>query len=89
MQIVSDSKKVLSEIYNLLDDNSYALVIEVNIDSLAEKLKMSNKYLNLCIHYLVLGEYITGDIAFNHQKGATKKLTLTAKGIEKVENSTL
>ena len=89
MQIVSDSKKVLSEIYGLLDDNSYTLVIKVPMDEVAKKLNMSKEHLNLCIHYLILGEYVTGDFVFNPQENSTKEIIFTAKGIEKVENSTL
>lgn len=89
MQIVSDSKKVLSEIYGLLDDNSYTLVIKVPMDEIAKKLNMSKEHLNLCIHYLILGEYVTGDFVFNPQENSTKEIIFTAKGIEKVENSTL
>ncbi len=89
MQIVSDSKKVLSAIYNLLDDGSYTLVIKVPMDDIAKKLNMSKEHLNLCIHYLILGEYITGDFVFNPQENSMKEIIFTAKGIEKVENSTL
>lgn len=89
MQIVSDSKRVLREIYDLLDDNSYTLVINVPMDETSKKLNMSKEYLNLCIHYLILGEYVTGDFIFVHQKNSSKEIIFTAKGIEKVENSTL
>lgn len=89
MQIISDSKRVLREIYDLLNDNSYSLVINVPMDEISKKLNMSKKYLNLCIHYLILGEYVTGDFVFNHQEDSSKEIILTAKGIEKVENSTL
>lgn len=89
MQIVSDSKKVLNEIYGLLDDNSYTLVIKVPMDTVAKKLNMSKEHLNLCIHYLILSEYMTGDFVFNPQENSSKEIIFTAKGIEKVENSTL
>ena len=89
MQIVSDSKKVLSEIYGLLDDNSYMLVIKVPMHEMAKKLNMSKELLNLCIHYLILGEYVTEDFVFNPQENSSKEIIFTAKGIEKVENSTL
>ena len=50
---------------------------------------MTNEHLSLCIHYLVLGGYLTGDISYNTQDGAKKKLTFTTLGINRVENVTL
>lgn len=86
MNIILDSKKVLSAIYNLLDDESYSLVVNINVDIMAQELNMSKKHLNLCIHYLNAGGYITGDIAYNPQENSYKEVILTAKGIEKIEN---
>lgn len=89
MNIVLDSRKVLNAIYKLIDNTSYTLVVDIWMDKMAEELNMSKEHLNLCIHYLILSEYITGDFRFNNQKNSTKEIILTAKGIEKVENVTL
>lgn len=89
MQIVTDSKKVLNEIYSLIKENSHCLLVKIPMDQTAEKLNMSKEHLNLCIHYLILSEYITGDPIFNSQNNSTKEVTITAKGIDKVENALL
>lgn len=85
MNIVSDSKRVLLGLYQMLTDESYSLNIEFKVCDMAKEVNMSNKHLNLCIHYLVSAGYITGDIAFNNSDDAKKTLTMTALGIEKVE----
>lgn len=89
MNIVLDSRNVLNAIYKLIDNNAYSLAVNIWMDKMAEELNMSKEHLNLCIHYLILGEYITGDFCFNNQKNSTKEIVFTAKGIEKVENTTL
>lgn len=89
MNIVLDSRKVLNAIYELLDESSYTLVVKFHTSEMADKLDMSKEKLNLCIHYLIVAGYITGDYAFNNQDSATKELTLTALGINKVENAVL
>lgn len=89
MNIVLDSRKVLNAIYNLLDDESYSLVVNINVDKMAQELNMSKKHLNLCIHYLSAGGYISGDIAYNPQEKSSKEVIFTAKGIEKIENAVL
>ncbi len=89
MNIVLDSRKVLNAIYNLLEDDSYTLVIDIWMDKMSEELNMSKKHLNLCIHYLIVGGYITGDFTYNPQENSCKKVIFTAKGIEKIENATL
>lgn len=89
MDIVLDSRKILNAIYKLLKDDSYTLVVDVGMDKMAEELNMSKEHLNLCIHYLIVGGYITGDFVYNPQKNSSKKVIFTAKGIEKVENTVL
>lgn len=89
MNIILDSRKVLKAIYQLIDDNAHSLVVSIWMDKMAEELNMSKEHLNLCIHYLILGEYITGDFCFNNQENSSKEVIFTAKGIEKVENVTL
>lgn len=86
MNIVLDSRKVLQAIYALIDNESYSLVVKIDVGKMAEKVNMSRQHLNLCIHYLIASGYITGDFAYNHQENSSKEVIFTAKGIEKIEN---
>lgn len=61
MQIVLDSRRVLEEIYGLLNNDSYTLMVNVHMDSTAKKLNMSKEHLNLCIHYLIECGYLKCD----------------------------
>lgn len=56
---------------------------------MAEELNISKKHLNLCIHYLIVSGYITGDFTYNPQENSSKEIIFTAKGIEKIENAVL
>ena len=89
MQIVLESKRVLEALYKLLTEDSYCLTVKLSMKQFAEKLNISNKHLNLCLHYLVSAGYITCDVAFNSQENAEKDITFTALGINKVENQFL
>lgn len=89
MNIVLDSRKVLQAIYDLIGNESYSLVVKIDIGKMAEELNMSRKHLNLCIHYLIVSGYITGDFAYNPQENSSKEVIFTAKGIEKIENAIL
>lgn len=89
MNIVLDSKRVLNAIYNLLTDSSFTLVVKIPLDSMATDLNISRERLNLCIHYLIVSGYITGDFTYYNQPDATKEVIFTALGINKVENTTL
>ena len=89
MQIVADSKVVLQEIYNLLDDDSYSLVVHIPMDSIAEKLKMSKKHLNLCIHYLIECGYLKGDFCYNNSENSSKEVFILPSTINKCEHGTL
>lgn len=86
MNIVLDSRKVLQAIYDLIDNESYSLVVKIDVGKMAEKVNMSRQHLNLCIHYLITSGYITGDFAYNPQENSSKEVIFTAKGIEKIEN---
>ena len=89
MNIILDSRRVLNAIYELLTESSYSLVIRFSMSEMANRLNMSKEKLNLCIHYLIVAGYVTGDFTFNNQPNATKELILTELGINKVENMTL
>ena len=89
MTIVEDSRRVLKAMYNLITEDSYSLVVEFKIADICNTVNMTNEHLSLCIHYLVLGGFLTGDISYNTQDGAKKKLTFTTLGINRVENVTL
>lgn len=89
MNIILDSRRTLHAIYNLIDNDSFSLVVNISTDKMAKELNMSKKHLNLCIHYLIVGGYITGDCAYNPQEDSSKEVIFTAKGIEKIENTVL
>ena len=89
MQIVLDSKRVLEAIYELLSDDSYALVVQVPMKTMSESLNMSPKHLTLCIHYLIECGYLKGDFAYNSNELATKDVTITPSTINKLENASI
>lgn len=89
MQIVTDSKKVLQEIYKLLNEDSHSLVVNVSIDSIAEKLNMSKQHLNLCIHYLIESNYLRGDFCFDNSKNSNKEIYVLPLAVNHCENSNL
>lgn len=89
MQIVADSKNVLREIYSLLDDNSYSLVVSVSMNDISKKLNISEKRLNLCIHYLIESGYLRGDFSYNRNENATKEITILPSTINKIEHTSL
>ena len=89
MTIVEDSRRVLKAMYNLITKDSYSLVVEFKIADMCDIVNMTNEHLSLCIHYLVLGGYMTGDVSFNKQDGAKKTLTFTILGVNRIENMTL
>lgn len=89
MNIISDSRKVLNSIYNLLKGDSYTLVVNIWMEKMAKELHMSKQHLNLCIHYLIVSGYITGDFTYSTQENYSKEVAFTAKGIEKIENVVL
>lgn len=89
MDIVLDSRRVLSAIYNLLTEDSYTLVVKVPLTEMASELGISKEKLNLCIHYLIVAGYVTGDYIYKTQPDATKELIFTALGINKAENMIL
>jgi len=86
MEIVKDSKKILKSLYNLLNDNSYSLVVEISINDFASKHSMTIKYLNLCLWYLADAGYIEHDRTFS-ENTKSKQITLTYKVIELIENT--
>ena len=85
MQIVADSKIVLKEIYNLLQEDSYTLVVHIHMESVATKLNISTKHLNLCIHYLIECGYLKGDFPYNNSKDAIKDVFVLPSAINKIE----
>lgn len=89
MKIVLDSNKVLVSIYNLLNENSYALYIEFNMENLAKEVNMTKEHLNLCIHYLIDGGYIQGDYAYDKNTGIKKKVMITSMAIKEIEKNYL
>lgn len=89
MNIVLDSRRVLNALYGLITENSPTLVVEFIIDEMAASVNMSKERVNLCIHYLIVSGYITGNFTYDNQKNAKKQLTFTALGINKIENTTL
>ena len=89
MQIVADSKIVLQKVYELLDNESYTLVVRIPMDEMAEKLNMSKKHLNLCIHYLIECGYLKGDFCYNNNENSTKEVFVLPLAINKCEHATL
>lgn len=89
MQIVANSKVVLQEIYQLLDNDSYTLVVQIPMDTVADKLKISKEHLNLCVHYLIECGYLKGDFAFNRNNNSTKEVTVLPSAIDKCEHASL
>ena len=81
MNIITDSKKILTGIYNLLNENSHCLVVKITYKEFAEKYNMTREHLNLCIHYLIEAGYINGDYCFNNSEDATKEVTILPKTI--------
>ena len=86
MNIVLDSRRVLRAIYELLDETSYTLAVNIYMEDFAEKINMSKEHLNLCIHYLIDSGYLNGNFAFCTNTDAPKKLFLTPLAINKIEN---
>lgn len=86
MNIINDSKRVLSGIYDLLNEGSYCLVVKIPYNDFAEKYNMTRQHLNLCIHYLIEAGYIKGDFIFNDNEDATKKVTVLPNTIRIEEN---
>lgn len=89
MKIVSDSKKVLRALYNLLNENSYELTVEVHTNDMAANLNITRQHLNLCIHYLISSGYIEGSYLYDYNENSVMKYTLTAFAINKIENDSL
>lgn len=89
MNIVLDSRRVLTALYELITENSSTLEIEVNTEEMSATVNMSKQHLNLCIHYLIISGFITGSFAYDNQKNAKKQLVFTALGINKIENTAL
>lgn len=86
MNIINDSKKILSGIYGLLNEDSYCLVVKIPYNDFAEKYNMTRQHLNLCIHYLIEAGYIKGDFVFNNNKDAIKEVTVLPNAIRCEEN---
>lgn len=86
MQIVADSGLVLQEIYNLLNEDSYTLVIKIPMNDTAKKLNMSMKHLNLCIHYLTECGYLKGDYCYHDSEKAIKEVFILPSAIDKIES---
>lgn len=89
MKIVIDSNKVLVSIYNLLNENSYTLYIEFNMENLAKEVNMTKEHLNLCIHYFIDGGYIQGDYAYDKNTDIKKKVMITSMAIKEIEKNYL
>lgn len=89
MKIVLDSNKVLVSIYNLLNENSYTLYIEFNMENLAKEVNMTKEHLNLCIHYLIDSGYIQGDYAYDKNTDIKKKVMITSMAIKEIEKNYL
>lgn len=89
MQIVTDSRKVLKEIYNLLNNKSYTLVVNISMNNTAEKLNMSKEHLNLCIHYLIECGYLKGDFIFNRNENSFKEVFVLPPAINMIEDDSL
>lgn len=89
MKIVLDSNKVLVSIYNLLNENSYTLYIEFNMENLAKEVNMTKEHLNLCINYLIDGGYIQGDYAYDKNTDIKKKVMITSMAIKEIEKNYL
>lgn len=87
MNIILDSTEVLYALYRLLNDNSSVLMVDVCMDDMAKELNMTKEHLNCCIHYLILSEYINGDVAYSTQENFYKRITFTASGIIKCESN--
>lgn len=87
MNIITDSKKVLTGIYNLMNEDSYCLVVKIPYKEFTEKYNMTREHLNLCIHYLIEAGYIKGDFIFNKDENVTKEVTILPSGIRIVEDS--
>lgn len=88
MTIVEDSRRVLNALYNLITENSNSLSVEFGIPDVCETVNMTKEHLSLCIHYLVLGEYIIIDTEFK-QTDERRKIILTVLGINKIEKAIL
>lgn len=86
MQIVSDSNRVLQEVYNLLNEDSYTLVIKIPMNDTAKKLNMSMKHLNLCIHYLIECGYLKGDFCYSDNEKDNKEVFILPAAIDKIES---
>ncbi len=89
MKIIDDSKKVLKEIYQLLDINSSTLNVNIPINTISEKLDMSLQHVNLCIHYLIESGYLRGDYRFDTRQDATKSIFILPRAIYECENGLL
>lgn len=86
MNVITDSKKILTGIYNLLNENSHCLVVKITYKEFSEKYNMTREHLNLCIHYLIEAGYIKGDFVFNENENATKEVTILPTAIRIEEN---
>lgn len=87
MTIIADSRRVLQGIYDLLDDNSYCLVVEIPYKEFTEKYEMTRQHLNLCIHYLIETGYIKGSYCFNNSENEIKEVTVLPPTIMLEENT--
>ena len=74
-------------IYNLLNEDSYCLVVNINCKEFAEKYNMTIEHLNLCIHYLIEAGYIKGDFCFNRDN-MTKEVTILPRAVQVEEKIT-
>lgn len=88
MTIVEDSRRILNALYNLITENSNSLSVEFGIPDVCKKVNMTKEHLSLCIHYLVLGEYIIIDTDFK-QTDERRKIIFTVLGINKIEETIL
>lgn len=86
MTIVEDSRRVLNALYNLITENSNSLAVEINIPDVCKTVNMTKEHLNLCMHYLALGEYISIDTEFK-QTDEKRKIIFTVLGINKIEHT--
>lgn len=89
MQIILDSRRVLEVIYELLNDESYTLKVQIPMKTMSESLNMSQEHLNLCIHLLIEAGYIKGDFVYNSDKLATKDVIITPLAISKIEKASI
>lgn len=81
MNLITDSKRILTGIYDLLTEDSYCLVVRIPYAEFIQKYNMTRQHLNLCIHYLIEAGYINGDYCFNNSEDVTKEVTILPKTI--------